>query len=41
MGSEYWQGLNRLAENKMLKEAKFLPADLDLIQIVGRTGRSC
>ena len=34
MGSEYWQGLIDWLKNRMLKEGKILPADLDLIQIV-------
>ncbi|HQG65718.1 MAG TPA: TIGR00730 family Rossman fold protein [Smithella sp.] len=34
MGSEYWQGLINWLKNKMLKEDKILPADLELIQVV-------
>ncbi|HQG66639.1 MAG TPA: TIGR00730 family Rossman fold protein, partial [Smithella sp.] len=34
MGSEYWQGLINWLKNKMLKEDKILPADLELIQVI-------
>lgn len=34
MGSDYWQGLIDWLKNRMLKEGKILPADLELIQLV-------
>ena len=34
MGSEYWQGLINWLKNKLLKEDKILPADLELIQVI-------
>ena len=34
MGSEYWQGLIDWLKNRMLKEGKISPADMDLIQVV-------
>jgi uncharacterized protein (TIGR00730 family) len=34
MGSEYWQGLIDWLKNKMLKEGKISPTDMELIQVV-------
>jgi uncharacterized protein (TIGR00730 family) len=34
MGCEYWQGLIDWLKNRMLKEGKISPADMDLIQVI-------